>query len=171
MGREREGSGTVTTAVELDDVLGVFDDVRGPVITSSDVADQLDCPVEVGRQTLRRLYNRGEVDKRETGDVVVWWRSDWVKVNTNTALVNEDSLDADREFTERETLVLSGSTVDDETGTTDQDRREFAAKLMATDGRGHGSEEEAVLRVLDKLADLARRAQRQGRGLLLTAGE
>lgn len=54
---------------------------------------------------------------------------------------------------------------------TDQDRREFAAKLMATDEVGYGSDKEAVLRVLDKLADLARRAQRQGKGLLLTAGE
>jgi hypothetical protein len=71
--RERSDSGTFVETVSLEDVLGVFDDVRGPVITSSDVADQLDCTTEAARQKLTRLYDQGEVDKRKTGRVVVWW--------------------------------------------------------------------------------------------------
>lgn len=128
MEREREDSGTFGETVGLDDVLDVFDDTRGPVITSSDVAAQLGCTTDVGREMLRRLYNRGEVDKRETGGVVVWWRSDWVNVNTNTALVNDDSLDDDREFTERETLDLPDPSDDDdsdESSRNSQERREF----------------------------------------------
>lgn len=73
--RERSDSGTFVETVSLEDVLGVFDDVRGPVITSSDVADQLDCTTEAARQKLTRLYDQGEVDKRKTGRVVVWWHT------------------------------------------------------------------------------------------------
>lgn len=73
--RERSDSGTFVETVSLEDVLGVFDAVRGPVITSSDVADQLDCTTEAARQKLRRLYDQGEVDKRKTGRVVVWWHT------------------------------------------------------------------------------------------------
>jgi len=73
--RERSDSGTFVETVSLEDVLGVFDAVRGPVITSSDVAEELDCTTEAARQKLRRLYDQGEVDKRKTGRVVVWWHT------------------------------------------------------------------------------------------------
>jgi len=73
--RERSDSGTFVETVSLEDVIGVFDAVRGPVITSSDVAEELDCTTEAARQKLRRLYDRGEVDKRKTGRVVVWWHT------------------------------------------------------------------------------------------------
>jgi len=69
--RERSDSGTFVETVSLENVLGVFDAVRGPVITSSDVAEELDCTTEAAR----RLYDRGEVDKRKTGRVVVWWHT------------------------------------------------------------------------------------------------
>jgi len=74
--RERTDAGTFAETVSLDDVLGVFDAVRGPVITSSDVADALGCTTEAARQKLTRLYDRGEVDKRKTGRTVVYWRVD-----------------------------------------------------------------------------------------------
>jgi hypothetical protein len=73
--RERSDSGTFVETVSLEDVLGVFDAVRGPVITSSDVADQLDCTTEAARQKLTRLYDQGKVDKRKTGRTVVWWHT------------------------------------------------------------------------------------------------
>ena len=73
--RERSDSGTFVETVGLDDVVGVFDEVRGPVITSSDVAEHLDCTTEAARQKLTRLYDRGEVDKRKTGRTVVWWHT------------------------------------------------------------------------------------------------
>ena len=76
MTRERDDTGQYVETVGLEDVLHVFDDVRGPVITSSDVADALDCTTEAARQKLTRLYNRGVVDKRKTGRTVVYWRTD-----------------------------------------------------------------------------------------------
>jgi hypothetical protein len=45
------------------------------VVTSSDVADALDCTTEAARQKLTRLYDRGEVDKRKTGRTTVWWHT------------------------------------------------------------------------------------------------
>lgn len=72
---ERSDSGTSVETVSLEDVLGVFDDVRGPVITSSDVAEQFDCTTEAARQKLTGLYEQGQVDKRKTGRVVVWWHT------------------------------------------------------------------------------------------------
>jgi hypothetical protein len=74
--RERTDAGTFAETVTLDGVLGVFDAVRGPVITSSDVADALDCTTEAARQKLTRLYDQGRVDKRKTGRTVVYWRTD-----------------------------------------------------------------------------------------------
>lgn len=73
--RERSESGQFVETVTLEGVLDVFDRVRGPVITSSDVADALDCTTEAARQKLTRLYDRGEVDKRKTGRTVVYWRT------------------------------------------------------------------------------------------------
>lgn len=76
MTRERDDTGQYVETVGLEDVLQVFDDVRGPVVTSSDVADALDCTTEAARQKLTRLYDRGVVDKRKTGRTVVYWRVD-----------------------------------------------------------------------------------------------
>jgi hypothetical protein len=74
--RERSESGQFVETVTLEGVLGVFDRVDGPVITSSDVADALECTTEAARQKLTRLYDRGRVDKRKTGRTTVWWRAD-----------------------------------------------------------------------------------------------
>ena len=71
--RERGDEGISVETDSLEDVLDVFEDVRGPVITSSDVADQFDCSTDIARQKLQQLCDRGEVDKRKTGGVVVWW--------------------------------------------------------------------------------------------------
>jgi hypothetical protein len=74
--RERTDAGTFAERVTLDAVREVFDRVRGPVVTSSDVADALECTTEAARQKLTRLYDRGEVDKRKTGRTVVYWPTD-----------------------------------------------------------------------------------------------
>jgi len=76
MSREREESGRYTETVTAADVLGVFASVRGPVVTSGDVADALDCSRETARRKLRGLEDRGRVDGRETAGRVVWWRLD-----------------------------------------------------------------------------------------------
>jgi len=72
--RERTEAGTYAETVTLDAVRDVFDAVRGPVVTSSDVAEALECTTEAARQKLTRLYDRGEINKRKTGRTVVHWR-------------------------------------------------------------------------------------------------
>lgn len=71
--RERSDAGTFVETVTPAAIRGVFEDVRGPVITSSDVAEQLDCTTEAARQKLAKLHEQGEVAKRKTGRTVVWW--------------------------------------------------------------------------------------------------
>lgn len=73
---EREESGRYTETVTLDDVLGVFQTVEGPVVTSGDVADALDCSRETARRKLRPLEERGRVASRKTAGRVVWWLAD-----------------------------------------------------------------------------------------------
>jgi len=74
--RERTESGQYAAKATLEDVIGVFEQVRGPVITSSDVATELECTTESARQKLTRLYDQGRVDKRKTGRTVLYWRTD-----------------------------------------------------------------------------------------------
>lgn len=75
MTRERNDSGQYVETVGLDRVLAVFDQVAGPVITSSDVSGALDCTTEAARQKLTRLYDQGRVDRRKTGRTMVYWRT------------------------------------------------------------------------------------------------
>jgi len=76
MTRERDESGRYVETVGESDVLAVFDRVDGPVITSSDVSDALDCTTEAARQKLARLVDDGMLSKRKTGHLVVYWRAD-----------------------------------------------------------------------------------------------
>lgn len=60
-----------------DDVLRVFDQVRGPpVVTSSDVAQACDCSAKTARRKLDELADQGRVEGRETAGRTVWWRVD-----------------------------------------------------------------------------------------------
>lgn len=73
MSRERGDAGRYTETVTLDDVLGVFEAVEGPVVTSGDVAETLDCSRETARRKLRTLEEQGHVASRKTAGRVVWW--------------------------------------------------------------------------------------------------
>lgn len=73
MSRERGDSGRFTETVTLEDVLAVFDSVAGPVVTSADVAESLDCSNETARRRLRTLEERGAVASRRTAGRVFWW--------------------------------------------------------------------------------------------------
>jgi DNA-binding transcriptional MocR family regulator len=73
MSREREDTGRYTETVTPADVLGVFEVVEGPVVTSGDVADTLDCSRETARRKLRALEERGSLASRKTAGRVVWW--------------------------------------------------------------------------------------------------
>lgn len=73
MGREREDSGRFTETVTLEKVLEVFEIVAGPVVTSGDVAEALECSRETARRKLRTLEEQGRVASRKTAGRVVWW--------------------------------------------------------------------------------------------------
>ncbi len=79
--------GRFTERISLEDVLGVFDHVKGPVVTSSDVADRLDCSGETARRKLRELAETGRVESRKTAGRVVWWRTD---AETTAAEIDPD---------------------------------------------------------------------------------
>lgn len=76
MSQDRADSGRYTDSVSLAGVRAVFAAVDGPVVTSADVAEQLDCSNETARRKLRRLEARGEIASRKTAGRVVWWRVD-----------------------------------------------------------------------------------------------
>lgn len=76
MARERGDSGRYTETATLKDVLGVFTDIEGPVVTSSDVAEARSCSRETARRKLRTLETQGRVASRKTAGRVVWWRMD-----------------------------------------------------------------------------------------------
>lgn len=76
MARERGDAGRYTETVTLDGVLDVFEAVRGPVVTSGDVAEALACSRETARRKLRTLEEQGHVASRKTAGRVVWWIED-----------------------------------------------------------------------------------------------
>ncbi|WP_275738572.1 HTH domain-containing protein [Halorhabdus sp. SVX81] len=76
MSRERGDSGRYTRTVTLDDVIGVFETVDGPVVTSGDVAEALECSRETARRKLGSLKEQGRIASRKTAGRVVWWRID-----------------------------------------------------------------------------------------------
>lgn len=66
MDRKRADSGEFVPTVPPERVLAVFDTVEGPVITSGDVAAELDCTTEAARRTADRLiYWRDDGNPRE----------------------------------------------------------------------------------------------------------
>lgn len=73
MDREPADSGEFVLIVTPERVLTVFEAVEGPVITSSDVAAELDCTTEATRRTLEQLREEGRlacyrgVDEDATG--------------------------------------------------------------------------------------------------------
>ena len=74
MGKERGETGRYVETAPLDAVLAVFEQVRGPVVSSADVADALDCSTDTARRKLAELHREGRVERRETAGRVVWWR-------------------------------------------------------------------------------------------------
>jgi hypothetical protein len=72
---DRGDGGRYTETVTPDAVLDVFDTVEGPVVTSGDVADALDCSRETARRKLRTLEAQDRVASRKTAGRVLWWRT------------------------------------------------------------------------------------------------
>jgi Fic family protein len=74
--KKRAKGGEFTTRVSLEDVLGVFEQVEGPIVTTGDVADTYDCSSESARQKLFTLEEQGRVKRRKPGQQSFWWRTD-----------------------------------------------------------------------------------------------
>lgn len=74
MDRERAEGGEFVPTVTPDRVLAIFETVDGPVVTSSDVADELDCTGEAARRTLDELHEEGQLGRRKTAGLLFYWR-------------------------------------------------------------------------------------------------
>ena len=75
-GRKRDARGRFADSVTGEDVLGVFEAVEGPVVTSTDVGDVLGISTESARQHLNDLVSEGPLRRRKTGRTVVYWITD-----------------------------------------------------------------------------------------------
>ena len=113
MTRERDETGQYVETVGPEDVLDVFDAVGGPVITSSDVAEHLECTTEAARQKLHRLVEDGTLDRRKTGRTVIYWRAErptHTAADTPPRPPGEESIGEDRDTdTDRLTAALDAT--------------------------------------------------------------
>lgn len=82
MSRERSETGEFVETITLDAVLDVFTHVPGPVVTSADIADTLDCSRETARRKLSHLQDQGVIESRETAGRVVWWLTEGERTTT-----------------------------------------------------------------------------------------
>jgi len=73
MSRERTDSGQYAETVTIDRVRRVFRTVAGPVVTSADIASELNVTAEVARQKLNELHAGGMLGKRKTAGRNVYW--------------------------------------------------------------------------------------------------
>jgi hypothetical protein len=106
--RERDdATGLYAEKAPLDAVREVFDRVRGPVVTSSDVAEHLDCTTETARRKLKELYEQGAVDKRTTGRTTVWW------------FTGGEPITPDERASPEETIASTSTETDSDTDDTD----------------------------------------------------
>ena len=67
MDRERDESGQYTEQVTLDSVLTVFEDTELPVLTATEVSEELDCSRPAAYNKLEELVNVGELHKKKVG--------------------------------------------------------------------------------------------------------
>lgn len=96
MPREHGDSGEFVQTVTEQEVLDVFNHVRGPVVLSADVANQLDCSRETARRKLKTLYDDGELDRRKVSRRVIYWRETSLNPTVDTVLDELDVSDSRR---------------------------------------------------------------------------
>jgi predicted ArsR family transcriptional regulator len=95
--RERdETTGLYAEKALLNAVLDVFGQVRGPIVTSSNVAEHLDCATETARRKLKELYDQEVVGKRTTGRTTVWWVTGGERIMPDERASTEDAENGDR---------------------------------------------------------------------------
>jgi predicted transcriptional regulator len=74
MVREHDETGQFTQTVSHDDVLAVFEQVDGPVILTTDVAEAQDCTTQTARTKLKQLVDSGEVGTRRVANRTIYWQ-------------------------------------------------------------------------------------------------
>lgn len=67
MERERDDSGRYTEQVTLNSVLGVFEVADLPVLTASEVAEELGCSRPAAYNKLEALVEEGDIHKKKVG--------------------------------------------------------------------------------------------------------
>jgi predicted transcriptional regulator len=67
MERERNNSGQYTEQVTPESVLAVFEESDLPVLTASEVAEELDCSRSAAYNKLEGLVDQGELHKKKVG--------------------------------------------------------------------------------------------------------
>ena len=67
MERERDESGQYTEQVTLNDVLAVFERAELPVLTASEVAEELDCSRPSAYNKLEQLVEQNKIQKKKVG--------------------------------------------------------------------------------------------------------
>jgi len=93
MSRKRDDQGQYTEEVSLDDVLGVFETVEGPVVTTGDVSSATGCSSDTARRKLEALHEQGRLGRRKTAGRVVYWQRDAADPDPVTP---DDSIFTDR---------------------------------------------------------------------------
>jgi hypothetical protein len=149
--RERGDDGQYVETVAPESVLDVFGAVEGPVITSSDVAEHLECTTEAARQKLQRLVDDGTLARRKTGRTVIYWGDDdntteGTPADTEAAAGIPDvgGLTFDRELTDARREVLEAflrwvKTRDGGVTRADAETEFWEATHAETTGYGFGS--------------------------------
>jgi len=67
MERERDDSGRYTEQVTLNSVLEVFEEADLPVLTASEVAEELGCSRPAAYNKLEELTEQGDIHKKQVG--------------------------------------------------------------------------------------------------------
>lgn len=67
MERKRDEGGKYTEQITLDRVLAVFESAELPVLTATEVAEELDCSRPAAYNKLETLVEQGELQKKNVG--------------------------------------------------------------------------------------------------------
>jgi hypothetical protein len=72
--RVRDDDGQFVETITPERVLAVMRDADAPVVTASDIAEDLGCTPEAVTTKLKQLRDQGRVTRRQVGArAVVWW--------------------------------------------------------------------------------------------------
>ncbi len=102
--RERGDSGEFKAESSVDDVVAVFHDIRGPVVTSRDVAEALDCSPETARTKLDSLVEEGRAGRRSVAGRNLYWLTDHEtqRLSLDDAFMERDTFESGDEGVSRD---------------------------------------------------------------------